>query len=102
MCIQPDELKPGAYVKDASGLYRIDRVKPANGYQQVVLEDALSPLTSERIPDPEVPGRMGRSVVLKPHIRSLALGFVRDRFDLVRHGPNAQDTASEAEWGSGG
>jgi hypothetical protein len=99
--ISPTDPAPGAYVRDATGLYRIDHLKASNlkANAQVVLEDALSPMTSERVEDPDVPGRLGRSLVLQPRMRSLPVTMVCERFELVEQGPCAEDTASQAEYG---
>lgn len=100
MCMKRAEVAVGAYVQDPDGaLFRIDRIPSTNGRTRVLLEDVACPTTSERLPDPQVPGRLGASAVLSPRVVELALNEVMRSCYLVRHAPCEEDTASEAEYG---
>jgi hypothetical protein len=100
-CVTRADLQPGAYLTHPDGLFHVDALRPGRGgVSEVLLTDAGVPLTTERLPDPGTPGRLGRSLVLDPKPTVLPMHKVLRDFDLLRHAPCPADVATPAEWGS--
>ena len=100
MRLKRSDVVVGAYVHDQTSgtLYRIAAVPSTSGRTHVTLEDAASPLTSQRRPDSRAPGRLGPSEILQPVQRVVPLIDAQRRLVLVRR-PASPDRAASADQG---